>query len=94
MVISVQLHYLLLILKLSTVELFHKVISGCQKVRGDKCSLKLEVVVLVAGRTQHIQECNDQGSENPPMYSGPLLDLRSTGEFFSYTNQNNMILLT
>jgi hypothetical protein len=62
-------------------ELFH-VISGCQKVRGGKCSLKLEVVVLVAGHTQHNEECNDQRSENPPMYSEPLLDLRSTGELF------------
>jgi hypothetical protein len=63
-------------------ELLHKLVRGCCKARGSERLLKLEVVILVSGRGQHVQECNIQGSENPPVYTEPLLELRDMGELF------------
>jgi hypothetical protein len=47
-----------------------------------KDCLKLEVAILVAVSAQHVQECNDQGSEDPPVYTEPLLELRDMGKLF------------
>jgi hypothetical protein len=46
-----------------------------------KDCLKLEVI-FIAGRAPHVQGCNDQGGENLPVYTEPLLELSDIGELF------------
>ncbi|XP_023722390.1 uncharacterized protein LOC111872573 isoform X2 [Cryptotermes secundus] len=51
-------------------------------IAGVLLCLLLAVVFFFARRlwlkgcAQHVQECSDQGSENPPVYTEPLLELR------------------